>query len=280
MQKLLDFIYKYKHWLLLLLIQFFSLSIYWSSGLYRSGLSLYAASRITGYIAERISGIYTYLNLRDENILLLERQAYLEQEIQRLRVQIADNKALELGKSIQVTDTLLSPITARIINHNIREYDTYYIVNKGSKNGVKSDMPVMSASGVVGAVLSVSEHYSIIVPIINPKLKLSCSVKGKDVQGYITTYGGHNAVYFSGVSLQAEINQGDNLVTSGYSYLYPEGLMVGTILARSTNPKKTEISSATYQVKLHTDFSKLRYVYILPSRPSEEIKQLEYSINR
>lgn len=282
MQTLFDFIVAKKHWLLLLLLQAFSLSLFFGDGLYRQGLSLYVSSYVTGYLNEQISTIYSYVNLQKRNEELMMQNARLEQELILLRRYITDaqaNQTLPEGIALQAQDEQTSYATARIINTKNVNGNVYYIVNRGRQHGLKPDMPVMSARGVVGAVLEVAERYSVVVPIINSKTKLSCMVKGKSYQGHVSTQGYNLPVYFSGVSLQADVQEGDTIVTSGYSYLYPEGLMVGTIEQKdSKGAIGADAAFAAYRLRLHTEFDKLRHVYILLVEPMSEAKVLADSV--
>lgn len=283
MQKLLAFIAEKKHWLLLLTIQAFCLTLYFGDSFYRRGLKAYASSFFTGRINEVIARLYSYADLQQHNRELLVEHARLEQELVLLRRHIADIVARQevVGlDSLGLNEGNLS-LTARIVNMRNEAGSPYYVIDKGRSHGLKADMPVMSAKGVVGAVLDVSEYYAIVVPIINPKVKLSTVVKGKSYQGYVSTQGHNLPVYFAGVSLQAEINKGDTILTSGYSYLYPEGLMVGVVEEQDQKGAiGAEAAFASYRIHLSTDFDKLKHVYVLLLPPITEAQALEDSLIR
>lgn len=285
MQKLRAFISDKRHWLLLILIQVLCLGVYLSNGLYRQGLKFYVSSWLTGYINEWVARAYSYSDLQRHNQNLLAEQARLEQELIRLRRRVADAVAdRELPTHLLDEAGVMSDVltlTARIVNMRNEAGSPYYIIDKGRRHGIKPDMPVMSAKGVMGAVLEVSQDYAIIVPIINPKVKLSTMVKGKAYQGHLSSLGHNQPIYFAGVSLQAEINAGDTILTSGYSYLYPEGLMVGVVEERDQKGAVgAEAAFGAYRLRLNTDFDKLRYVYVLLLPPMTEARALEDSLFR
>ena len=142
-------------------------------------------------------------------------------------------------------------------------------------------MGVMSASGVVGAVMAVSDHYALVIPVLNPKIRLACTLLGQEVSGTLTASSSPNAneAILSNVPPHAHPQIGDTITTSGYSYLFPEGMMVGTIA--DSVPARVKGSAGTfanYPVHLATDFQGLRYVYVIREKPTHEVRALEDSI--
>jgi hypothetical protein len=159
--------------------------------------------------------------------------------------------------------------------------EVYYTINKGRRDGIETDMGVMSASGVVGAVMAVSDHYALVIPVLNPKIRLACTLLGQEVSGTLAAPSSPNAneAILSNVPPHAHPQIGDTITTSGYSYLFPEGMMVGTIA--DSVPARVKGSAGTfanYPVHLSTDFQGLRYVYVIREKPTHEVRALEDSI--
>lgn len=282
MSKLFDFILAKKHWFLLLCLLSFSLSFYMSDSLYRQGLSMYASSWLTGYLNEGVSRVYSYIDLQTRNQELLVERARLEQELMAMRRSFADAIASGQVPASFAVDSLASRddfLMARVINVYQDNGDSYYIINQGATKGLKQDMPVMSSSGVLGTIMSVSNNYAVVIPITNPKLKLSCMVRGKEYKGQISAVGYNRPIYFSGVSLQAEIAKGDTIVTSGYSYIFPEGLMVGVVEEKDAKGAVgASAAFGSFRVKPATNFDRISHVYVLLRQPMTEAQELEQSI--
>lgn len=282
MSKLLAFIFDKKHWFLLLCLLSFSLSFYMSDSLYRQGLSMYASSWLTGYLNEGVSRVYSYIDLQARNQELLVERARLEQELMAMRRSFADAIASGQVPASFSVDSLASRddfLMARVINVYQDNGDSYYIINQGATKGLKQDMPVMSSSGVLGTVMSVSNNYAVVIPITNSKLKLSCMVRGKEYKGQISAVGYNRPIYFSGVSLQAEIAKGDTIVTSGYSYIFPEGLIVGVVEEKDAKGALgASAAFGSFRVKPATNFDRISYVYVLLRQPMTEAQELEQSI--
>lgn len=282
MQKLWSFIVEKKHWFLLLILLAFSLSLFLNDSMYRRGLSLYARSYLSGYINEAMTYGYSYINLAERNQVLLAENARLEQELITIRRRIADAQANQsLPTFLPLDSTGIAPtfVTARIVNMRNEQGEAYYIINRGSRQGIKVDMPVMSSTGVMGTIMEVSNNYSIIIPITNPRMKLSTMVRGKEYKGEVFSLGYNRPTLLGGVPLQAAISKGDTVVTSGYSYIFPEGLMVGRVEEKDTRGVTGAASAfGTFRLKLATDFDKLKYVYVLLTPHTAEAKMLEQTL--
>lgn len=279
MQKLFDFITSYKHWLLLLLIEAVAISLFLSDGLYRQMLKLYAQSYISGSISEVMMQAHSYMKLREQNEALLRSKALIEQEVVMLKRQVGELEAQgrhPLGDSLQQVSDF---VTARIINIIGEQADVYYMINRGESSGIKPDMAVVSATGIVGAIAETSKHYSIVIPMLNPKHRISSRVKGKPYQGHISGQGVGRPILFGGTPLHANISVGDTILTSGYSYIYPEGIMLGTVTqAESNQAKETTSAFGSYTLKPSTDFDHLSYVYVRLSQSPIEAKILQDSL--
>lgn len=145
-------------------------------------------------------------------------------------------------------------------------------IDRGSADGVKKDMGVACGNGVVGIVYLVNTHYSVVIPVLNNKSNISCSIDGRDYFGYLHWSGdAPNIAYLDDVPRHARFKIGDRIVTSGYSAVFPEGLLVGKV-------KKVFNSedglSYRVQVVLSTDFANLRDVCVIDAPQLAERKQI------
>lgn len=274
MNRLLDFIVAHRHWALFILLEVVALSLFYSDGLYRRGLRMYVDSYVSGYVNEGLNQVYSYISLREQNERLLEEKARLEHDLIALRRSIADTDAN--SRILETTDSVATYVVARVVNNVSRLGETYYMINRGHADGIMADMAVMSETGVVGSVMEVSDHYSVVIPIINSKLRLSCEVKGKGHQGQLYSQGLHQPSVLGGVPRHAEIVPGDTVLTSGYSYIFPEGMMVGVVESESRGDVSgADAAFGTYRLRLATDFERLRYVYVRIAPPMTEAEALE-----
>ena len=285
MDKLLEFLQKYRHWFVFLILETIALVTYLSGSLYSRSLGWYATSAVFGRVNELMTEGWSYVGLRPRNEELLRENARLRTAYTLLARQMQDAEAHGVLPRLHATDSLpIDPsavIIARVVNRVTHTSEVYYTINKGRRDGIETDMGVMSASGVVGAVMAVSDHYALVIPVLNPKIRLACTLLGQEVSGTLTASSSPNAneAILSNVPPHAHPKIGDTITTSGYSYLFPEGMMVGTIA--DSVPARLKGSAGTfanYPVHLSTDFQGLRYVYVIREKPTHEVRALEDSI--
>ena len=285
MDKLLEFLQKYRHWFVFLILETIALVTYLSGSLYSRSLGWYATSAVFGRVNELMTEGWSYVGLRPRNEELLRENARLRTAYTLLARQMQDAEAHGLLPRLHATDSLpIDPsavIIARVVNRVTHTSEVYYTINKGRRDGIETDMGVMSASGVVGAVMAVSDHYALVIPVLNPKIRLACTLLGQEVSGTLGAPSSPNAneAILSNVPPHAHPQIGDTITTSGYSYLFPEGMMVGTIA--DSVPARVKGSAGTfanYPVHLSTDFQGLRYVYVIREKPTHEVRALEDSI--
>lgn len=285
MDKLLEFLQKYRHWFVFLILETIALVTYLSGSLYSRSLGWYATSAVFGRVNELMTEGWSYVGLRPRNEELLRENARLRTAYTLLARQMQDAEAHGVLPRLHATDSLpIDPsavIIARVVNRVTHTSEVYYTINKGRRDGIETDMGVMSATGVVGAVMAVSDHYALVIPVLNPKIRLACTLLGQEVSGTLTASSSPNAneAILSNVPPHAHPQIGDTITTSGYSYLFPEGMMVGTIA--DSVPARVKGSAGTfanYPVHLSTDFQGLRYVYVIREKPTHEVRALEDSI--
>lgn len=285
MDKLLEFLQKHRHWFVFLILETIALVTYLSGSLYSRSLGWYATSAVFGRVNELMTEGWSYVGLRPRNEELLRENARLRTAYTLLARQMQDAEAHGVLPRLHATDSLpIDPsavIIARVVNRVTHTSEVYYTINKGRRDGIETDMGVMSASGVVGAVMAVSDHYALVIPVLNPKIRLACTLLGQEVSGTLTASSSPNAneAILSNVPPHAHPQIGDTITTSGYSYLFPEGMMVGTIA--DSVPARVKGSAGTfanYPVHLSTDFQGLRYVYVIREKPTHEVRALEDSI--
>lgn len=297
MQKILRFFSTYKHWLLFIVMEAIALVVLFNEGLYQRTLGISTTNAVVGRMNSALSEGRSYVNLRQENKMLLERIAALEGKNLQLRQTIDFATADTLDPRVFIPDSIkmLMPtnyefVTARIVSAKGNNHANHLVIDKGRRHGIRQDMAVMSASGVVGIVASVSDSYAVVITLLNPKLNLSCRIKGSNYTGSISSEDPRDPslMVFSNLPKHAQYEVGDTVLTSGYSYTFPPNLMVGRIeessLKESSSAKAHGISNAADQssfsaakVRLEADVSRLTYVYVLQTPIEREAETLEDS---
>lgn len=272
MRNLLDFLVKYNYWFLFLFLEAVSFVLLFQFNSYQGSVWFSSANAVTGKLYETSSEIESYFQLSKINSELTQRNLYLEQRLHKVEKQISDSAAdSTMEKSLLVKS--LQPyrlIPAKVISMTAGRLDNLITINKGEVDGIKKDMGVVCGTGVVGIVYLTSKHYSIVIPILNSQSNISCVIQGRGYFGYLHWTGGDvSQAYVDDVPRHAHFRLYDNVVTSGYSSVFPAGIIVGKILHVYNSADQM---SYRLRVKLSTDFGKLRDVCVVDnSALSEQI---------
>lgn len=282
MRKLLDFLVGKRHWFLFILLEILSLVLVYRNNAYQRNIIFSSANVVTGHIASVSGYVTSYLNLRDINKELLERNGELEMALLELQDQldmmVADT-ATFAGFAPDSTERFpYSFVTAEVVNNSVTHLSNYITINKGRKEGIAPDMGVVSERGVVGIVSTVSDNFAVVIPLLNPKFRLSCKVLGSSYFGSLS-WNGRNAQYANLDELprHVEFQKGDTIVTSGYSAVFPSGIIVGTVAAFE---KQHDDNFFSLEVKLATDFQALNNVRVINNYHQAEQVSVEQEAKR
>lgn len=262
MRNLIEFLSRYNHWFLFVLLEVASLVLLFRFNNYHGSVWFTSANAVSGKVLEAHSEMESYMNLAEVNEALTQRNVYLEHRLAQLEEQLAVKMSTDsLAGKLQNDSVHYRLIPAKIVNNSIDKIENFITLDKGSADGVKKDMGVVSGTGVVGIVYLVSKHYSVVISVLNAKSNISCSIADRGYFGYLHWTGGASDIaYVDDIPRHAHFKKGDNIVTSGYSSVFPAGIAVGKISKVYNSPDGL---SYRLQVKLSTDFSTLRDVCVI-----------------
>ena len=228
------------------------------------------ANAVTGKIYEWDANVETFFSLTKVNQELTQRNADLEQQVHQLSDSLygvtKDSAIYHRDQFALLQNYRLIP--AKVVANSLDKPDNLITIDKGSADGIHKDMGVISGTGVVGIVFLVAQHYSIVIPVLNVKSNISCTIQGRGYFGYLRWKGGVSELaYLEEVPRHAHFKLGDYVVTSGYSSVFPSGVIVGRI--------KHVYNSAdgmAYRLKvtLTTDFTRLRDVCVINDTEMEK----------
>ena len=270
MHNLLEFLAKYNHWFVFLILEVVSFVLLFQYNSYQGSVWFSSANAVTGKVYEWNSAVETFFSLTKVNQELTQRNAYLEQQVQNLSEKLTDvtkdSTFMHKGQMALLQNYHLIP--AKVVANSIDKPGNLMTIDKGSADGVHKDMGVVCGTGVVGIVYLVSEHYSVLIPVLNTKSNISCSIQNRGYFGYLRWKGGVSEyAYLEEVPRHAHFKLGDNVVTSGYSAVFPPGVLVGKILHVFNS---SDGLSYRVQLKLSTDFAKLRDVCVIDDSAMRE----------
>ena len=275
MRNLLNFLLKYNHWFLFILLEVISFVLLFRFNHYQHSVYFSSANAVAGKVYEVSGGITSYFHLKSVNEDLLDRIMELEQQNHNLEDALGRHlsDSTELNSIRNLPNTDYQVFKARVINNSLNLVDNYITLNRGPKDGIRPEMGVVDGNGVVGIVYDTSSHYSRVISVLNSKSSISCKIVGSEYFGYLKwEYGDSRYAYLKDLPRHAEFNLGDTVVTSGYSTVFPEGIMIGTV---DDMADSNDGLSYLLKVKLATDFGKVSEVRVIARTGQHEQKELE-----
>lgn len=270
MRNLLEFLAKYNHWFVFLILEVVSMVLLFQYNSYQGSAWFSSANAVTGKLYEWDANVESFFSLTKVNQELTQRNAYLEQEVQKLSDSLVcvtkDSSIYHRDQFALLRNYRLIP--AKVVANSIDKPGNLMTIDKGSADGIHKDMGVISGTGVVGIVYLVAEHYAIVIPVLNTKSNISCMIQNRGYFGYLRWKGGvSDLAYLEEVPRHAHFKLGDYVVTSGYSAVFPPGVRVGRILHVFNS---ADGLSYRVQLRLSTDFARLRDVCVIDDAAMKE----------
>ena len=270
MQNLIAFLIRHSHWFLFILLEVIGFVLVFQYNNYQGSVWLSSANVVTGKVYEINAKIVSFLSLTRTNEQLTERNVYLEQQLVKLQMQLNGQPKTvnEMRRIRQQIPAEFKIYPGKVVSNSLDKLDNLITIDKGSADGIRKDMGVVSGNGIVGVVYMVGRHYSVVIPVLNNHSNISCTIRGRGYFGYLRWTGGDPQIaYVEDIPRHARFALGMSVVTSGYSSIFPPGLMVGKILHVFNSPNGL---SYRLQIKLATDFGRLRDVCVVDNSGMEE----------
>lgn len=275
MRNLINFFFRYSSWILFIIYVVASCVLLFKNNPYQQHIYLTSANAVSAEVYSASASISSYFNLKDINENLQEKNAELELEILKLRQTVTALKEQEYMYTVPVDTSLsrYSYVIAHVINHTVNKTHNYITLNKGELDGIKPEMGVVDQNGVVGIVNLTGPHSARVISLLNPNLRLSCKVKGHNhVGSLVWDCEDYTTAILEELPKHAEFQEGDTIITSGYSTVFPEGVPVGIVIK---GMRDHDENFYTLKVKLFTDFPNLSAVRVIGDTMKEEIDILE-----
>jgi len=265
MRNLLLFIVKYGPFFLFVLLEIFCFSLIVNYNQKQRSIFINSTNLFSGYLNEKTSDAYNFLDLDEENEKLRRENAKLLQEI-------INNKIVSASSEIDTIGNAFTLMASNICAKTINLRNNTLTLCKGSNDGIKEGMGVIGDHGVIGIVKNVSPRYSTVLSLLHSQSRVSIALKNKIHHGYIT-WDTSDPRYVTAHAIRkyAEMKVGDTIVTSGYSTIFPKNLDLGVV-----EDFKVESGGETFltRVKLFEDYNSVNEVYVIHSHLKMEFDSL------
>lgn len=265
MYRLVQFFKRYYVVFLFVLLEAGAISYYAHSTSYTRATLLSGAIRATGGVRKGFAAVGDYFSLRRENRMLLERLARLENSLQAAAPGTDTVPSAAAGSPYRYS-------TARVVSNSIARQDNFFVIDKGTDDGIEENMAILSPEGAVaGYVRKCSKHYAVCMSVLNSGFSIGGQLKGSEYFG---------SVYWNGtdprkmtlvdIPRYASVTPGDS-VLSAYSLRFPPDRFIGTVISAKDSPDGTYL---IIDIRLGAEMNTLSDVLLVKYTHYEELNSL------
>jgi len=270
MRNLIRFILNNHFIILFIVFETVALLLVFQRNNYQQAVAFNLSRNISGYVNSKIFSFRQYMDLHEANRALLEENKRLRNShLSSYKLKIPAAAGVEFDSA---WDQQYNFISARVIANSVNKQNNFISIDKGYVHGVKPDMGVISGNGVAGIVAGVSDNFSTVISVLNIDLRISSRLKNTGYFGSLHWNGKEpETAILQDIPHHVTLNPGDSVITSGFSAIFPEGIMIGTVTGFDFEGGNFH----NITVNLATDFRKLNYIYVIEDRFREELLELE-----
>jgi rod shape-determining protein MreC len=180
MKNLINFLIQYSVVFLFLLLEIISFTLIVKNQGYQKSVFLSSSNSVVSGLYKVSNSVFEFFKLSAANESLSEENTALKNEIIHLQNELAALKPETKRDSLNFKippEMEYELISAKVINNSTHKLQNYITLNKGSRDGIHADMGVVSENGVVGIVKTVSEKFSVVIPVMNQNIKINSKFK-------------------------------------------------------------------------------------------------------
>jgi rod shape-determining protein MreC len=271
MRNLLNFLAKYNNLIIFLILEGIALYFISNGNNYHNTRIVKGIRGVTRGMEEKISNTRSYFHLKEINQELAQENAYLKSTLEKLNNK-EDQLFFSVSDTVYKQQYTFSP--AEVIDNSVNKQKNFFTIDKGEKDGLTVDMAVISTDGIAGVIVGCSRNFSMAMSVLNLDFRVSARIKSN---GYFGSLGWNGRDYkyaiLNEIPQHVPVSIGDTIETSGFSTLFPEGIMIGTV----SDFKPSGGDFYIIEVLLNTDFRKLHYVNVIGNLSKAEQLELERS---
>jgi rod shape-determining protein MreC len=276
MRNVFLFLRRYRTFLTFLLLQGAALWFLVSYNQFHRAKFLGVANEVTGKINAQYNRLEDYFSLKEENRVLHRFNDSLmnllpgnfsrhDSSVNFVQDSIPYDTAGHYRRYLSRTAT--------VIYNTVNSQKNFIQVNRGSNQGIKDNMAVISSAGaVVGVVVNTSPNFAQVMSLLHVQNSVSASLKRSAEFGTVE-WDGKDPRYLKLVKIPktVEVKMGDTVITSSVSFNYPPGYMIGTVA-----DIKLDNTTGMYQLRIKTaaNFFKLQQVFLLENTDYAEQTRL------
>lgn len=231
------------------------------------------STQISGYFDGKISNITQFVHLKQDNLELQQENADLRKGLEMLKDEISEVDTINRPVSSIEFHQTYTFVPVEVINNSVMKSHNMLTINKGSRQGIKRGMGVITNNGVVGYIYKTTENYARVMSTLNTNTKITAQLRKNKYFGTLT-WNGKDArfVQLTEIPKYIEVEVGDTIETDGKSGVIPGGVIIGTVSKHKIDEVSGELD---IEVKLKEDFARLRYAQVVVNLEKTEIEEVE-----
>ena len=198
------------------------------------------------------------LSVKRENQELRERLLSSNLENQSLKEAAREAQRLKSLLGLPAPPSF-SPLAAKVVGMEPTQPPTEITVNRGSREGVRRNLPAVSPYGLVGKVLDATPDAAVVQLLFDPGCRVAARNQRSRVLGIVKWKSGP-CLSFENVALGNDVAPGDTIVSSGLGGIFPEGLLIGTVARVESD---SAFSFKQIEINPAVRFSALDEIFIL-----------------
>jgi len=252
------------------LLEVFAVLLLVKNSYYQGSVILKSTNGITGNIHSFYTNITDYLALRQANRILAEENAEFYNKLPGSFIKTDTS-------TFFIYDTLYMQrykyVAAKVISNSTSRRNNYLMLNKGKVHGIAKEMAVITPGGIVGQVIEVSDHFCSVMSVLNMHSKISVKLKNSKQIGTLIWNGeNYRTGTMTDIPSHTQLTLGDTVITSGFSYIFPEGVNIGTV---EDYRIRSRDNFYTADINYAVDYNRVYHVFVVKNLQQDEIIELE-----
>jgi len=197
------------------------------------------ASSVTGWVGGRFQILAQSEQILTENAALREENIRLSNDAQRLPHLEAENERLHELLEMDQRYPHLDMVGARIIGQNPNDWESSFIIDKGSNHGIEPHMIILGFGGVLGVVDQVGPNHAVVISILDNRFGAAALNSRTEDLGTVhgdLELGQNGLMRMEHIVYTARFMPEDRIYTSPHGAFFPPGLFIGTVVSVHPHP--------------------------------------------
>jgi rod shape-determining protein MreC len=271
LQRLLELLLRFRDYVVLLALLLVALALMQLHSAERLQALRTVALVLTGLVRQSLAWIPNPFALQRENELLHRINIELMQALMRQQELAAENE--QFRSLLQLPARQPLPLLfGELLGRTVGQLQSYATLNRGSADGVRPGMPVVTAAGLVGTVEAVSPHFALVHLLPSRTMRVAVQLQHSGAEGILTWEGRERRFLLRYVPTSVSVQAGEPVVTSNTSDRFPGGIPVGSV--RRVEPLPDGLFYRI-EVQAAVPFESVRYVAVVLHLPNPERRRLE-----